>query len=46
LREDCERIGFCYDEQLLEFVPVAEHDEHMHVIVTPSRVFRLHSAPG
>ena len=41
LREDCERIGFCYDEQLVDLVPVAEHDEHMHVIVTPTRVIRL-----
>lgn len=46
LREDCERIGFCYDEQLVDLVPVAEHDEHMHWIVTPSRVIGLRGSSG
>lgn len=41
LRGDCTRIGLAYDEQLVSELPVAEHDEHVDVIVTPTRVLRI-----
>lgn len=41
LREDCLRVGLAYDEQLADELPVAEHDEHVHAIVTPSRALRV-----
>lgn len=40
LREDCTRIGFAYDEQLLERIPAAEHDVRLDAVVTPTRVIR------
>lgn len=42
LRPDCLRIGIAYDEQLLDELPVAEHDERVRVVVTPTRV--VHAA--
>ncbi len=41
LKPSALRIGFAYDEQVFEAIPVAEHDEHMHVVVTPARVIRI-----
>lgn len=38
LRPDCLRIGIAYDEQVVDELPVAEHDEHVRVLVTPSLV--------
>lgn len=40
LPEDCPRIGIAFDEQLLVDIPREEHDEHVDVIVTPTRVIR------
>ena len=40
LRPDCARIGIAYDEQLLEEIPREEHDEHVDIVVTPTRVIR------
>lgn len=39
-RPDCVRIGLGFDEQLLAEIPAEEHDEHVDIIVTPSRVIR------
>jgi 5-formyltetrahydrofolate cyclo-ligase len=41
LRDDCLRVGVAYDEQLVDELPVAEHDAHVHAVVTPSRVLRV-----
>lgn len=38
LRPDCLRIGIAYDEQLAEELPAEDHDERVHVVVTPTRV--------
>lgn len=38
LRPDSLRIGIAYDEQIVDALPVAEHDEHVHVVVTPTRL--------
>lgn len=40
LRPDCARIGIAFDEQLLPSIPAEEHDQHVDVVVTPSRVVR------
>lgn len=40
LRPDCVRIGIAYDEQIADELPVAEHDEHVHAVVTPTKVMR------
>jgi 5-formyltetrahydrofolate cyclo-ligase len=40
LRPDCARIGVAFDEQLLSEIPAEEHDEHVDVVVTPTRVLR------
>jgi len=40
LRENCMRIGICYDEQVLETIPAHEHDVRLHAVVTPTRVIR------
>ncbi len=34
------RIGYCYEEQLTESVPMDEHDLYMDYIVTESRVIK------
>lgn len=39
LRDDCFRIGIAFDEQILDEIPAEEHDEHVDVVVTPTRVF-------
>jgi 5-formyltetrahydrofolate cyclo-ligase len=44
LREDCLRIGLAYDEQVLDELPRAEHDEHMDAVVTPTRVIEARRA--
>lgn len=38
LRPDCIRIGLAYDEQITDSLPVAEHDERVRIVVTPTRV--------
>lgn len=38
LRPDCIRIGIAYDEQIADELPVAEHDERVRVVITPTRV--------
>ena len=40
LRPDCARIGLAFDEQLLPQIPAEEHDEHVDLVVTPTRVIR------
>ena len=40
LREDCVRIGVAFDEQLIPEIPAQEHDEHVDIVVTPTRVIR------
>ncbi len=40
LRSDCTRIGIVFDEQLLGEIPCEEHDQHVDVVVTPTRVIR------
>jgi 5-formyltetrahydrofolate cyclo-ligase len=40
LRLDCARIGVAFDEQLLDEIPAEEHDEHVDLVVTPTRVIR------
>ncbi|NTU70410.1 MAG: 5-formyltetrahydrofolate cyclo-ligase [Coriobacteriia bacterium] len=40
LRRDCARIGVAFDEQILSEIPMREHDQHVDVIVTPTRVIR------
>lgn len=41
LREECARIGIAYDEQVLESIPVEEHDVRLDVLVTPTRIIRI-----
>lgn len=43
LRADCLRVGLAFDQQLVGEIPVAEHDEHVQAIVTPTRVVRSNS---
>ena len=38
LRADCARIGVAFDEQVLAEIPAEEHDAHVDVVVTPTRV--------
>lgn len=40
LRFECARIGFAYDQQILETIPAEEHDVALDAIVTPTRVIR------
>lgn len=40
LRADCPRIGIAFDEQLVPEIPAEEHDEHVDIVVTPTRVIR------
>jgi len=40
LRPDCLRVGFAYDEQVVDELPAAAHDQRVHLVVTPSRVLR------
>jgi 5-formyltetrahydrofolate cyclo-ligase len=40
LRDDCIRVGIGFDEQILTHIPAADHDECVHVVVTPARVIR------
>lgn len=41
LRPDCVRIGIAFDEQLLPEIPAEEHDAHVSIVITPSRVIRV-----
>lgn len=41
LRPDCLRIGIAFDEQLLAEIPAEEHDEHVRIVITPSRTIRV-----
>jgi 5-formyltetrahydrofolate cyclo-ligase len=38
------RVGICFEVQLVDEVPMAEHDERVDVVVTEERVVR--AAPG
>ena len=40
LRDDRVRIGYAYDEQVVEDLPAADHDEQVDAVVTPTRVIR------
>lgn len=40
LRDDCARIGFAFDEQVLAEIPAEEHDVAVDIVVTQSRVLR------
>ena len=40
LAPTCLRIGFAFDEQVLAEIPTEEHDEHVDIIVTQTRVIR------
>ena len=40
LRPDCLRIGIAFNEQLLSEIPSEDHDAHVSIVVTPSRVIR------
>ena len=40
LRPDCIRVGIAFNEQLLSEIPAEEHDAHVDIVVTPSRVIR------
>lgn len=39
-REDCMRIGVAFDEQVIEHIPVEEHDACVDIVVTPLRTIR------
>jgi 5-formyltetrahydrofolate cyclo-ligase len=39
-RSDCVRIGLGFDEQVLAEIPAESHDEHVDIVVTPTRVIR------
>ncbi|HET6352492.1 MAG TPA: 5-formyltetrahydrofolate cyclo-ligase [Coriobacteriia bacterium] len=41
LRPAALRVGLAYDEQILDALPAAEHDAHVHALVTPTRVVRI-----
>ena len=36
LREDCVRVGVCFDEQLVDDLPCEDRDERVDVVVAPS----------
>lgn len=40
LRPDCVRIGYAFDEQVVELIPAEDHDERVDIVVTPTRVVR------
>lgn len=40
LKGDCLLAGVCYDEQVARELPTAEHDVHMDLVITPTRVIR------
>jgi 5-formyltetrahydrofolate cyclo-ligase len=46
LRADCARIGVAFDEQVLSEIPAEEHDAHVDVVVTPTRVLRPGAREG
>jgi 5-formyltetrahydrofolate cyclo-ligase len=35
------RVGFCFDEQVVERIPRGLYDQHVHVIVTDRRLIRV-----
>ena len=40
-RSDCVRVGFAYDFQLIEALPVAGHDKTLSVLMTESRTLNF-----
>ncbi len=38
LRHDCRRVGVAFDEQIVEALPVDEHDACVDVVATPTRL--------
>ncbi len=46
LREECVSIGVAFDEQVVEVVPVHDHDVPVDVVLTPTRVIRTHAKTG
>jgi 5-formyltetrahydrofolate cyclo-ligase len=40
LRPDAAMIGLAFDEQVLDDIPVEEHDVALHAVVTPTRTLR------
>ncbi|MDZ4064659.1 MAG: 5-formyltetrahydrofolate cyclo-ligase, partial [Coriobacteriia bacterium] len=40
------RIALAFDEQILAGIPSEPHDEHVDMIVTPTRVIRADEPPG
>lgn len=44
LRDDCLRIGFAFDEQVLAEIPAEEHDVAVDLVVTQTRVIRPQGA--
>ncbi|GAB4279469.1 MAG: 5-formyltetrahydrofolate cyclo-ligase [Coriobacteriia bacterium] len=45
VRGDCARIGLAFDEQVMPELPTDDHDERVHVIVTPTRIIRCMDIP-
>jgi len=41
LGPNCILIGVCWDFQLLDEIPVEEHDARVHLIVTPSQILHV-----
>lgn len=37
----CKRVGYCFDFQLMEKVPVREQDEKMEILVTDERILYI-----
>lgn len=44
LRQGVHLIGYCYEEQLVDNVPVAEFDVPVSAIVTPNRVIKIRNS--
>ncbi|MCK4509003.1 MAG: 5-formyltetrahydrofolate cyclo-ligase [Desulfuromonadales bacterium] len=40
-RADCAKVGLAYDSQLLDTLPVAEHDQKLSVLMTESRTLNF-----
>ncbi|MBN1256785.1 MAG: 5-formyltetrahydrofolate cyclo-ligase [Planctomycetes bacterium] len=38
------RIAFCYEEQVVAHLPIADHDLPVDILVTPERVLRNHNS--
>lgn len=46
VRRDCAVIGVCFDEQLVDDLPVEPHDFRVRWVVTPARTVGTGSGPG